>query len=299
MPHNHKPSPHGRHAGETADWTEMLEALEREGEVTAPWVREAITWLGSLAPAPPRRVIDVGSGPGIAAVLFGEAFPSARVVAYDGTAALLERATERAAAARLLDRFETRRGHIGEEMVAIGPADLVWASHVVHHLDDPTAGLAQLGELLRPAGAAEGGGLLALAEGGLPMRFLPGGYGVGGPGLISRLDAAIGDHALHNWGMTQAALGGERDWPLMMSDSGLEHVASRNFLLDLPAPLDDHVREFVVRRFDFDAELRRRLSEDDAAALARLVDPDDPAALVNRPDLFVLTAQTVHVARRR
>ena len=73
MPHDH----HDDHAGETADWTDMLEALEREGEVTTPWVREAIAWLGSLAPAPPRRVIDVGSGPGVAAVMFGEAFPSA------------------------------------------------------------------------------------------------------------------------------------------------------------------------------------------------------------------------------
>lgn len=277
----------------------MLEALEREGEVTAPWVREAIAWLGSLAPEPPGRVIDVGSGPGIAAVLFGEAFPSARVVAYDGNAVLLERARQRAEAAGLGHRFETRQGHIGEAMAGLGPAELVWASHVVHHLEDPTAGLAQLGELLQPAGAENGGGLLAVAEGGLPMRFLPGGYGVGGPSLISRLDAAVGDHAVGHWGMTRAALGGERDWPLMMADAGLEHVASRSFVLDLPAPLDDRVREFVVQRFDLDPELQSRLSEEDAAALARLVDPDDPAALVNRPDLFVLTAQTVHVARRR
>lgn len=292
MPHDHH-----NHAGET-DWTDMLEALEREGGVTAPWVREAIAWLGSLSPVAPRRVIDVGSGPGIAAVLFGEAFPSAGIVAYDGNAVLLERARGRAEAAGLADRFETRHGQIGEEMTALGTADLVWASHVVHHLDDPTAGLAQLGDLLTPGSGTEGG-LLALAEGGLPMRFLPGGYGVGDPSLINRLDAAANDQALGHWGMTRAALGGERDWPLMMADAGLEHVASRNFLLDLPAPLDDHVREFVVKRFDFDSELRSRLSEDDAGALARLVDPDDPAALVNRPDLFVLTAQTVHVARRR
>ena len=174
MPHDH----HDDHAGETADWTDMLEALEREGEVTTPWVRDAITWLDSLAPAPPRRVIDVGSGPGVAAVMFGQAFPSARIVAYDGTSALLERAQQRAATAGLGDRFETRHGQIGKEMAALGPAELVWASHVVHHLEDPTAGLAQLGELLQPPDSSTGTGG-GLAGGGrrrtavaLPARRL-------------------------------------------------------------------------------------------------------------------------------
>ena len=45
-------------------------------------------------------------------------------------------------------------------------------------------------------------------------------------------------------------------------------------------------------------ELDDLLDATDAAALRRLVDPDDPAALVNRPDLFVLAAHTVHLARR-
>jgi hypothetical protein len=153
--------------------------------------------------------------------------------------------------------------------------------------------------LRRPAPERRDGGVLAVAEGGLPLRFLPGGYGVGDPGLISRLEAATGEYARRRWGMTAAALDGGRDWPLLLGDAGLEHLGTRTFLLDLPAPVDDQTREFVVDRFTGPApELDDLLAATDVAALRRLVDPDDPAALVNRPDLFVLGAHTVHLARR-
>ena len=299
MPHDH-----GGHGGEAADWTDQLATLELEGEVSAPWVQDAIRWLAPMvyAPSEPpvRRIVDVGSGPGIASVLLGQAFPSARVVAYDGNAAFLERAAERVETAGLGERFETRRGHIGPELDEFAPTDLVWAARVIHHLEDPTGGLAQMGRVLRPPDppAGRAGGLLAVVEGGLPTRVLPGGYGVGPASLISRLDAAVADYAMRRWGMTSDAHGGARDWPLLMAEAGLQHLASRSFLLDLPAPLDDRARDFVQRRFDLEPELAEQLSVEDRAALARLVDPDDPAALVNRPDLFLLSAHTVHVARR-
>jgi SAM-dependent methyltransferase len=283
----------------------MLTALEREGEVSAPWVLDAIAWLESLSNRPVGTIIDVGSGPGVAAVLFGQAFPAASIIAYDGNATLLERARQRAAAAGVDDRFQTECGLVGPEVAELGPADLIWASHVAHHFEDPVRGLRHLGETLRPPGAAaaasEGGhgGLLAVAEGGLPMRILPGGYGVGDPGLVSRFEAANGEHARRRWGMASEAVGGAQDWSMLLEDAGLQHVATKTFLLDLPAPLDEQARAFVLERFGDPApEVLNLLDQDDAAAVRRLVDPNDPAALVNRPDLFILSAHTVHVARR-
>jgi SAM-dependent methyltransferase len=304
MPHAHGHV--GKHSGDPADWTDMLTALEREGEVSTPWVLDAIAWLGSLSDRPVSTIIDVGSGPGVAAVLFGQAFPAASIIAYDGNAALLERARERAAAAGLDDRFQTRCGLVGPEVVDAGPADLIWASHVAHHFEDPVQGLRHLGETLRPPGTAAGegsergrGGLLAVAEGGLPMRILPGGYGVGDPGLVSRLEAANGEYARRRWGMASEAVGGAQDWSMLLQDAGLQHVATKTFLLDLPAPLDEQARTFVLERFGDPApEVLSLLDEVDAAAVRRLVDPNDPAALVHRPDLFILSAHTVHVARR-
>ena len=301
MPHHHE---HSRgHAPEhpgQPDWTEQLEALVREGEIGAPWVRQAIDWLGPLTGEPVGRVVDVGSGPGIAAVMLAEAFPAAYVTAFDGNPTLLQAAAERADAAGLGNRFSTRHGQIGPGLADLGPADLIWVSHVLHHLADPVDGIRSLGEVLRPpARGRRNGGVLAVAEGGLPMRFLPGGYGVGDPSLISRLEAATGERARRHGGMTSAALDGGRDWPLLLADAGLEHLGTRTFLLDLPAPVDDRTREFVVDRFAGPApELDDLLDATDAAALRRLVDPGDPAALVNRPDLFVLAAHTVHLARR-
>ena len=300
MPHQHEHPPEHAEHPERVDWTEMLESLVREGEVATPWVRQAIGWLGPLVGEPVERVVDVGSGPGVAAVMLAEAFPAASVTAFDGNPTLLGAAVERAEAAGLGDRFRTRHGHIGPGLADLGPADLIWVSHVIHHLADPVAGLRSLGEVLRPpAPGRRDGGVLAVAEGGLPLRFLPGGYGVGDPGLISRLEAATGEYTRRRWGMTSAALDGGRDWPLLLGDAGLTHLGTRTFLLDLPAPVDDRTREFVVDRFTGPApELDDLLDATDMAALRRLVDPDDAAALVNRPDLFVLGAHTVHLACR-
>jgi SAM-dependent methyltransferase len=250
---------------------------------------------------PVRRVVDVGSGPGVAAVMLAEAFPTADVTAFDGDPTLLEAAVERADGAGVGNRFASRHGHIGPGLDDLGPADLIWVSHVLHHLEDPVTGIRSLAEVLRPAAPGRpDGGVLAVAEGGLPMRFLPGGYGVGDPSLISRLEAATGEHARRRWGMTSNALDGGRDWPLLLEDAGLRHLGSRTFLLDRPAPVDDQAREFAVDRIaGLVGELDDLLEPADAAALRRLADPADPAALANRPDLFVLGAHTVHLAQRR
>jgi hypothetical protein len=118
--------------------------------------------------------------------------------------------------------------------------------------------------------------------------------------FVNRLEATLSDYYLRPWSLTDAAVGGHRDWPVLLADAGLRHRASRTFLLDLPAPVSDQVRGYVVDRFTGIRELiGDRLDASDASALARLLDPHDPAALVNRPDLFVLSATTVHLASPR
>jgi SAM-dependent methyltransferase len=282
------------HHTDHADWTEQLAMLEQDGQLSEPWLTNAIGWLIELShPSYPRRVIDVGAGPGVAACLLATALPEAAVLAYDPTRALLDRALERARERGLQDRVHVHQGSIGPELADLDPAELIWCSRVLHHLDDPRAGIAQIGAALTD------NGLLAIAEGGLPMRFLPGGYGVAQPSFVSRLDAASGDHSQTKWSLTDAANVGDRDWPVVIGEAGLEHVASRTFVLDLPAPLDGPHRRYVLDRFAGLYEtVHDKLSEEDAHALFRLTDPEDPAALTNREDLFVLGAFTVHVARR-
>ena len=144
------------------DWAAMAEVLELEGEAHQPSVRQALAELAGLEP---RRVVDVGSGPGVAACLLADAFPEAEVIAVDGSPELLHRAEQRAQ--RLGVRLHTRVAEFPAGLADLEPADLVWAAQVLHHVGDPRDALHRLVRLLRPGGA------LAVVEGGLPTRWLP------------------------------------------------------------------------------------------------------------------------------
>lgn len=113
--------------------------------------------------------------------------------------------------------------------------------------------------------------------------------------VLAELRQPAGGHPerLPRSGVVAHRRGGRRprDWPVLLADAGLRHRASRTFLLDLPAPVSDEVRGYAVDRFSrIQRLIGDRLTGAAAAALARLLDPDDPTALANRPDLFMLAA---------
>ncbi|MFJ8848812.1 class I SAM-dependent methyltransferase [Streptomyces sp. NPDC102437] len=294
--HGHRHgAPQGNHHDHSdLDWDVMGPMLEQEAEISRPQYEKAARWIAGLPTAPKvRRVLDIGSGPGVIACLLAEVFPEAEVVAVDGTAALLERTRARAERLGLDDRVGTRHADIPDGLEGLGEADLIWVGNALHHMGDQRAVLAGFAALLRP------GGTVALAEGGLQPRRLPRDIGMGRPGLEARLEA-INAERFENM---RAALPGTKreteDWSALFTAVGLEPQGTRSFLLDLPAPLPDRARDHVV------AELTRRremfegdLSAEDIAVLDRLLDPEDPAGLRRRPDVFLLSARTVHLGRR-
>ena len=287
------------------DWVALGPVLERGAEVHAPLYADAVRWLGSSVgrdtdvggdQGEVRLVLDVGAGPGVITALLASTFPSARVIAVDGEPDLLGRTAARAARNGLGDRVETRVVDLPDGLDdlgdVIGAADVVWASHVLHHIGDQQHAVRRAGRLLRP------GGLLGLAEGGLPTRSLPRDIGIGRPGLESRLDAAH-----EAWfAEMRAALPGARPavehWPGLLAAAGLVPSGSRTFLLDLPAPLEGPAREMVRHRFERSREtLSGRIDADDLSVLDQLLDDDDGAhGLAHRQDVFLLTATTVHLA---
>ncbi|MFE2105657.1 class I SAM-dependent methyltransferase [Kitasatospora sp. NPDC059463] len=279
---------HDHGPGTDVDWDALAVHLEREAGVQATAVTEAARWLGGLLDTTPvRRVLDVGSGPGVIAGLLADAFPAAEVVAVDQSAALLERARTRS-----VGRVATLRADLPEDFGTLGAADLVWSGNAIHHLGDQQAALTALAATLRP------GGVLAVAERGLPARYLPRDLGVGRPGLQARLDAAHEE----TFAAMRAAVPGTvavvEDWPAMLAAAGLVPVGSRTFLVDHPAPLDTPAREFLyvqlARRREQFADL---LDGTDLAALDALLDRDAPTGILARPDAFYLAALTVHTAR--
>ncbi|MBL1065678.1 methyltransferase domain-containing protein [Streptomyces sp. 7-21] len=270
------------------DWDELADQLEARAELSARFVDEAAAWLAGRRPEPVTRVLDAGSGPGIAAARFARCFPAAEIIAADGNPRLLERARARGGG-----RVTTRVAELPGDLPALPDADLVWASNVVHHLGDQRAGLRALAGRVRP------GGVLAVCEGGLPLRCLPRSLGVGRPGLQARLDAANEDW----FAAMRAALPGAReetdDWPALLAATGLEPGPSRSFLIELRPPLSGAARE-AVRGYLATAreKLADRLDADDVRTLDALLDPQSPHAVDRRPGVFFLTAHTVHTATR-
>jgi SAM-dependent methyltransferase len=305
------------------DWDALADFLEQGADLrrsvndgAAGWLRDLTTatraeangssaGAAASAGAPPalgevgdvvRLIIDVGSGPGVMSTVFAGLFPAATVIAADGAPGLLDRARARAERAGVADRVGTLLVDLPDgfdELALAGPADIVWAGAALHHLGDQTDALRQLGGLLRP------GGLVAVLEGGLQTRFLPRDIGFGRPGLQSRLDAVMEDW----FAEMRASLPGARpeveDWPAMFAAAGLRHVGTRSFLVDVPPPGDKALREHV--RVDL-ARLRDligdRLDPADVDTVDRLLDAADPAGLLRRTDVFLLTARTLHVGRR-
>jgi SAM-dependent methyltransferase len=294
VPHG---APHGGHFHDTAepDWERLGPMLERGAEVQSPLYRQAAEWLAGLVPADRevRRVLDIGSGPGVITGLLAEVFPGAETVAVDGSPQLLERARDRAGRTGLGDRFRTVETDLPEGIEKLGEADLIWAGDSVHHLGDQGAAIAALGRLLRP------GGVLALVEGGLPARHLPRDLGFGRPGLEARLDAAN----THWFNRMRDELPGSRreadDWRSMFTSAGLVPAGTRSFLVDIPAPAPTAVREHIAASLTHRrGGLEGMLDAEDLAALDRLLDPDDPQGLRHREDTYLLAARTVYAARR-
>ncbi|MFR9675591.1 class I SAM-dependent methyltransferase [Streptomyces sp. TR06-5] len=289
----------GVHEGHEPDWDAMADHLVREAELLSPFLEQAAGWLAGLLQdgagepgAAVRRLLDVGSGPGVATCVLARTFPGAEAVAVDASAPLLERAGARAAELGLADRVTTRQAELPDGVAALGAADLIWSSQAVHHLGDQQAALRDLGRLLRP------GGVLAVVERGLPQRFLPRDIGIGRPGLQARLDAAHEDV----FAQMRAELPGHvavvEDWPALLAAAGVTPAGTRTFLTEHPAPLHAAARAHLHSHL---TRLRDRLGEsldaEDRATLELLVDRDADEGILRRPDAFLLNATTVHAGR--
>ncbi|MGW1374067.1 class I SAM-dependent methyltransferase [Streptomyces sp. NPDC002446] len=275
---------HGHGHDDDFDWAAMADLLELEGETHSPYVRQALAELAHLTP---RRILDIGSGPGVAACRLAEVFPEAEVTAVDGSPELLARAAQRAE--RLGARLRTQEAEFPAGLADLEPADLVWSGQAVHHVGDQQGVLNQLAKLLAP------GGVLAVVEGGLPPRWLPRDLGFGRPGLQERLDVAMAERFSRMRAELPGSVAVVEDWPGMLRTAGLTGAHSRTFLVDHPAPLAEEPRRFVRQ---FLTRIRQvldgLLDAEDRTTLDRLLDPSDPAGVDRRPDLFLLTAKTVH-----
>ena len=278
--HSHQP----HHHVSDPDWATMVEHATREAEVLMPYLTETVSWIASLCRREGlevRRVIDIGSGPGVGTCVLARRFEPAVVVAVDGSKEMLERAAARAEALSLSGRVRTQHADLPAGLASLGRADLVWAAMVLHHLDDQAATLQALRSLLEP------GGVLAIAEFGDPPRFLPDDADVGRPGLLDRLGE-----------VNPASPFPSVDYPAMLQAAGFERLSDRMARVHLEPPLPEAARRVALSYLRWMRDLAgEHLDARDGEALDVLMDEDAPLGIMRRNDAFLDVSRQIYVAR--
>jgi SAM-dependent methyltransferase len=145
---------HGDHVAAS-----LPDLLDLDGEVLAAYWDGALDWVAGFVGPAPQRVLDLGSGTGVATSRLVRRYPDAEVVAVDVDEAML---------ARLPAGVRRVRADLDAGWPDVAELDLTWASNSLHHLHDVARVLADL------FAATVSGGVVAVAEFDEPLRFLPG-----------------------------------------------------------------------------------------------------------------------------
>jgi SAM-dependent methyltransferase len=237
-----------------------------------------------------RRILDIGSGPGVIACELARQFPAATVVAADGAPPLLQLTAARAAEAGLAERVQTARLHLPDGVDALGHADLIWMAMVLHHVGDEAAMVRRLRTMLEPRG------VLVLAEHGEPLRFLREGAEPCPLGFNDRL-AALDTEWLAAMRADLPGATPSAGYPAMLEAAGFTVLADRIVHVRLAVPLAEGPRRVVLGRLRRMQELfAAELDAADRAALDVLIDESDPLGVMRRDDVFLDASRHVYVA---
>jgi SAM-dependent methyltransferase len=292
-PHQHPHEHDHHHAPGDRDWAEFGARLQLEGDVAMPLIADAIERIVMAAVqgnARIDRILDVGSGPGVAAVALAGTFPGAEAVAVDASAQLLALVHDRAVAHGVGDRVSTAVADLEQPLGHLGAADVVWASMVLHHVASPVATLRALHEVLRP------GGLLAIVEFGTEQSVLPPGFDVGNEGFVERHAAAM--RASIEAHLPPGAM--NLDWLTLLAEAGFEALERGELVMQVASPIDDRQRCFVLQGLQMSGRLvSERLDARDLATLAEISDPVGPRSVMDRDDLTLDVRRSFFLARRR
>ena len=298
--HHHENGAHSHdHARlDEADWAAMAQTTEEWGEVLQGFVLGTIERVkelrGSYKNMPSiDRIIDVGSGPAVAATSFAAAFPAAHVTAVDSSPGMLAHGIARANRLGFSDRIEFVEAELPDGLHGLDHADLIWASMSLHHVGDEVAALRAMGELLRADG------MIAIAEfptGEGPLTALRSILERVEPGLLQRVTQA-GAAWFDSMRSGLAGSQPSRTVPEMIEAAGLEVVYSNVERLHFEAPLSSAARRVAARNLNMARnQMATYLTHDDIATLEALASETDPRGIVNRDDLTFTVSQLIVIA---
>jgi SAM-dependent methyltransferase len=276
-----------QHAAADGDG-DLLDLLELDAEVLADYWSAALDWVMRAADGTPRaRLLDLGAGTGTGAIGLAQRFGEADVFAVDVSADSLARLRAKTLDLGLAPRVHAVAADLDAGWPDLGPLDLTWASMSMHHMADPGRVLRAVLDATRP------GGLIAVAEFSQPLRFLPDDLGFGLPGFEDRVADALG----HAHAEALPTLGSE--WAPRLADAGWTVIAERDFPIDLNPPAHPRAARYAQAWFTrLSHGLDDRLSADDRAILAALLDESGPRSLLHRTNLHIRGTRSITLARR-
>lgn len=272
------------HAHDDGD---LAELLDLDGEVLRGyWTEAVLSVCRAVDGTAPKRVLDLGAGTGVGVIEFVQRCGVAQVIAVDYSPEMLEHIREKALQLGVAERVHTVHADLDDGLPALEPVDITWAAASMHHLADPDRVLREVFAVTRP------GGLVAVAEFGARLRFLPDDLGFGRPGLEARCLAVLAarDH--------DAMPHLDSHWAPRLAAAGFTDVTERDFEIAVGPPLTPqgarYARHWLSRMAHGIAD---QLAPDDLATLEELLRPG-PQSLRHRDDLRIRGSRTLTLARR-
>lgn len=273
MPHHHHPGPDEAFVG-----PEEVARVVADGEIALDFVAEVV----GLLDHPVRRVLDIGSGPGVATVELARLLPEAEVVAIDASESMVDAVIERAGLAGVGARVSARVAELPGGIGGLDEFDLVWASMSLHHVSDERAAIREI------AASLSDHGVVAIVEFGDQRRLLPPGDDELGDRVEAAYERYFAEQSQHWHGNTPSG-----ELSDMVRDAGLDVVGDHVSVITHEPPLDEAQRRYVTSSmWRAIKQLEGYLDRDDLVALELLARDD------KRPDGTVVVSRRIVLARR-
>ncbi len=123
------------------DW-EPEQYLKFEKERTQP----SIDLAARIRLKEPKRIIDIGCGPGNSTMVLKKRWPRAAILGLDSSESMLQQARSTS------DDVEWIRHDTANDLAFLGKFDIVFSNAAVHHMPDKPQVLARFFDMLNPAG---------------------------------------------------------------------------------------------------------------------------------------------------
>ena len=242
---------------------------------------QMVDWL-KLRPG--QAVLDAGCGQGDQLLHIARRLGRPGAVGLDRSKEALQVARLRAGKEGLSPWVRLETGDLYAAPFADASFDLIWTSHVLHGVPDIDGAVGKLVQLLKP------GGRLVVRENRVPQTLLPRDIGGVAPGLEARLQGAF-----EQWFLADRLRRGRYPggWLEALAKAGLRDSGAKSFLYERTAPFSVSEQQYLsgwLKRY----AAYEPVTQEDAAYVAKLLDPRSKDWLFARRDLHFVSVSTVY-----